>query len=123
MSRSDVQASDEETPVFGLTKADLWPIVEEAAGETVVSFDIRMEDKRPEPYGFTAEKEIPTFAYVTKTGRAGRVTVFVKRFHRMGVADHRHLDRSARHIPAKGDRRVRPGGQPHALHRRLHDDG
>ncbi|MCX6376417.1 MAG: hypothetical protein NTU88_10370 [Armatimonadetes bacterium] len=75
------------TPVFGLTKGELRPIVEEAAGDAVVSFDVSMEHQRPEPYGYQAEKEIPTFDYVTRTGRAGRVTVFVKRFYRTGPAE------------------------------------
>ena len=87
MSPSNVQASHEVTPLFGLTKGELWPIVEEAAGMTVASFDICTEHQRPEPYGYTSEKEIPTFAYVTKAGRAGRVTIFVKRFHRTGPAE------------------------------------
>ena len=87
MSPCNVGASHEVTPVFGLTKRELWPIVEEAAGMTVVSFDICTEHQRPEPYGYTSEKEIPTFDYVTKSGRMGSVTVFVKRFHRTGPAE------------------------------------
>lgn len=57
----NTQADYQATPVFGLTKAELWPIVEEAAGEKIESFDISMGHPRPEPYGFTAEKEMPTF--------------------------------------------------------------
>ena len=82
-----MKASRETTPVFGLTKGELWPIVEEAAGTAVASFDVLMEHQRPEPYGFSAEKGIPTFDYVTETGRMGSVTVFVKRFHRTGPAE------------------------------------
>ncbi len=87
MSPCDIGATHEVTPVFGLTKGELWPIVEEAAGTEVASFDISTAHQRPEPYGYTSEKEIPTFAYVTKAGRAGRVTIFVKRFHRTGPAE------------------------------------
>ena len=87
MSSSHLEASNDVTPVFGLTKGELWPIVKEAAGTGVASFDICTEHQRPEPYGYTSEKAIPTFAYVTKAGRAGRVTMFVKRFHRTGPAE------------------------------------
>jgi len=87
MRSSNPDESREVTPVFGLTKAELWPIIEEAVGESVVSFDVRMEDKRPEPYGFSSEKAIPSFAYVTDTGRVGSVAIFVKRFHRTGPAE------------------------------------
>lgn len=78
------------TRVFGLTKADLLPIVEAAADQSVESFEISMDHARPEPYGFAAEKEIPTFAYVTKTGRTGEVTVFVKAPHQGCRAESQH---------------------------------
>ena len=89
MSSDNAQIGAEVTPIFGLTKAELWPIVEEAADEAVASFDISLEHVAPEPYGAAGEKEIPTFGYVTKTGRTGRVTVFVKRYNNAGPAEAR----------------------------------
>ena len=89
MSSDSIGAGDEGTPVFGLTKEQLWPIVEEAAGEAVASFEMCMEHQPPEPYGAAGEKEIPTFDYVAEDGHAGRVTVFVKRYNRTGPAEAR----------------------------------
>ncbi len=84
-----MSSGSEATPVFGQTREQLWPIVEEAAGEAVASFEISMEHDPPEPYGAAGEKEIPTFGYVTSAGRAGRITVFVKRYNRTGPAEAR----------------------------------
>jgi len=95
-----MKASHEATPVFGLTKGELWPIVEEAAGTTVASFDVLMEHGQPLPHGGPTEKEIPTFAYITKSGREGRVTIFAKRITRPGpseVQQYRFLQ--AHHAP------------------------
>jgi len=64
----------EPTPVFGLTREQLRPIVQSATGEAVTSFAISFEHDPPEPYGAAGEKAIPTFDYVTKNGRAGRGT-------------------------------------------------
>ena len=41
-----MKASHEATPVFGLTKGELRPIVEEAAGTAVASFDVLMHGAR-----------------------------------------------------------------------------
>lgn len=81
---------DSVTPIFGLTKEQLRPIVEEIAGGAVVSFEISLEHEPPEPYGAAAEKVIPTFHYATPTGRAGRATVFVKRYNRPGPVEAQH---------------------------------
>lgn len=67
--------------VFGLSKTELHPVIEKAAGEPVASFDITIEHQVEGDYGFAAEKLIPTFAYVTREGRCGRVTVFAKHSH------------------------------------------
>lgn len=80
-------SNGEVTPVFSLTKEELWPIIEEAAGTKIASFEVCMEHQPPEPYGYQAEKAIPTFAYVTETSQTGKVTAFVKRFHRTGLAE------------------------------------
>jgi hypothetical protein len=83
VSASQLEGTGETTPVFGLTKAQLRPIVAEIAGEPVQSFDISAEHKVAGPYGITAEKVIPTFSYTTRSGRAGSTTVFAKRPYEM----------------------------------------
>lgn len=82
-----MKTSHEVTPVFGLTKVALWPIVEEAAGTSVASFDVLMEHGQPVPHGGPTEKEIPTFAYTARNDRDGRVTMFVKRITRPGPSE------------------------------------
>jgi hypothetical protein len=72
---------DPATPVFGLSVAQLRPIVEAAAGEPVASFDISIEHQVEGHYGFAAEKLIPTFSYLTPEGRRARVTIFAKHSH------------------------------------------
>jgi len=71
----------EANSVFGLSEAQLRPIVEAAVGESVASFDISIEHEVEGYYGFAAEKAIPTFSYVTSAGRRGRITVFAKHSH------------------------------------------
>jgi len=72
---------DGPTQVFGLTKAELLPIVEAAAGEPVVSFEVRIAHEVQGPYGAGAEKLVPTFGYVTRGGGRGEAIVFAKRFY------------------------------------------
>lgn len=74
-------SGDGATPVFGLSGAQLHPIVEAAVGEPVASFEISIEHQVEGDYGFGAEKLIPTFSYVTPEGRRGRVTLFAKHSH------------------------------------------
>jgi hypothetical protein len=69
------------TDVFGLTKQQLRPIVEEIAGEPVASFEVRIEHEVQGPYGAGAEKLVPTFSYVTRGGGRGEAVVFAKRFY------------------------------------------
>lgn len=84
-----MSVTNDITPIFGLTKEQLWPIVEEAAGKKVDSFEISMDHQPPEPYGAAGEKEIPTFNYVSDDGRANRITIFVKRYNRTGPVEAR----------------------------------
>jgi hypothetical protein len=72
---------DTPTQVFGLTKAQLRPIVEEIAGEPVDSLEVRIEHEVQGPYGAGAEKLVPTFSYVTTGGGRGEAVVFAKRFY------------------------------------------
>jgi hypothetical protein len=67
------------TPVFGLTNEQLWPIVEDVAGETVSSFEVVMDQTQPIPHAAGKEVMTPTFTYATEAGGAGRTTVFAKR--------------------------------------------
>ena len=74
------------TPIFGLTTSQLRPIIEEIAhGEPIVSFDITIEHQVHGYRGYSAEKVIPMFPYTTQSGDAGKIRVFVKRFHRTGA--------------------------------------
>lgn len=78
MSQRKRNPGDRAAPVFGLSMAQLHPIVEAAAGEPIASFDISIEHQVEGFYGFGGEKAVPTFTYVTSAGCAGRVTVFAK---------------------------------------------
>ena len=72
-------SQDDPTPIFGLTKAQLHPIVTEVAGEPAAAFDIAIEHRVRGRHGFSGEKVIPTFRYQTRSGRRGEMVVFVKR--------------------------------------------
>ena len=79
MTTNGPQSDPSTPPIFGLTKAQLQPIVENIAAEAVASFDITVEHHvPPEHYGGRGEKVVPTFTYETRSGRTGRTTVFVK---------------------------------------------
>jgi len=75
------------TAVFGLTKSQLWPMVECAMGEAVASFDITIENEVRGPGGIMAEKVVPTFRCRTRSGSDGEVVVFAKRRHEPGPGD------------------------------------
>ena len=94
---------DNAIPVFGLTRAQLLPIIDNiVCDDTVVSFNVTMEHQVQGFCGYSAEKAIPTFTYTTQSGRMGRVTIFVKRFYRTGPAEahhYTHLQKSQAPIP------------------------
>ena len=77
-SQSKQEGEGEPTPVLGLTKPQLRPIVEKIAGEAVASFDVRIEHQITGHHGYGGAKVIPTFAYLTRSVRAGEATAFVK---------------------------------------------
>lgn len=85
------------TIVFGLSEAQLRPIVENVAGEPVVSCEIAIEHEVEGHYGYQAEKVIPTFTYATASGRTGKATVFAKRFHEPGPREAHHYAHLAQH--------------------------
>jgi len=90
VSTDNLQSDNSITPVFGLTKAQLQPIVENAVGEPVASFDISVEHQVQGYYGYSSEKVIPTFVYTTRPGRTGNITIFVKRFNEPGPREAHH---------------------------------
>ena len=67
--------------VFGLSKQQLWPVVEELAGECVADFKVRVDNDVVGHYGYGARKLVPTFRYTTQSGRTGEGTSFVKWFN------------------------------------------
>ena len=81
MSAGKRQSDNGATPIFGLTKEQLWPIVEEIAAEQVVSFDVGIERSVRGPYGAGGEKLVPTFSYVTRGGERGEAIAFAKRHY------------------------------------------
>ena len=88
MGASNIQTSDDITPVFRLTKSQLKPIIDNIVSDkTVESFDVSIKHQVQGYYGYQAEKVIPTFTYTTTTGHTGKVTVFVKWFYREGPAE------------------------------------
>jgi hypothetical protein len=79
---------DDTTPIFGLTKDQLRPIIDNIVGDDkVISFDVTIEHRIQGFYGYSADKVVPTFTYTTQSSRIGTTTVFVKRFHRSGPAE------------------------------------
>lgn len=84
------QINSDTTPVFGLSRAELRPIVDSMAGEAVASFEVTIEHDVPVYCGYSARKVIPTLHYVTTAGREGRETVLVKWFHRAESRESHH---------------------------------
>ena len=82
----------EPTQVFGLTKAQLWPIVEDLAGDSVAGFEVGLEHQLRGHYGYSARKVIATVRYTTHSGRAGRRIVFVKWFREPGRREAHHYE-------------------------------
>jgi hypothetical protein len=98
MTEGQRQPGSGETPVFGLTREQLRPIVEEIAGEPVASFDISIEHEvAVEHYGGRGDKVVPTFTYETRSGRVGRATVFVKRHCNPGPNEALHYEWLTKH--------------------------
>jgi aminoglycoside phosphotransferase (APT) family kinase protein len=94
------RSGSDRTAVFGLTRGQLWPIVEGIAGEAVRSFDIAVAHQVEGHYGYQAEKVIPTFTYATRSGRSGETVVFAKRFHEPGPREaHHYAQLAARGAP------------------------
>ena len=101
MSVNNSQHDEDITPVFGLAKSQLRPIMDNiVSDETVDSFDVSIEHEVQGYYGYQAEKIIPTFTYTTTTGNTGKVIVFVKWFYRKGPAEaHNYTYLEKHHAP------------------------
>lgn len=98
MITNNIPSGENVTPVFGLTQAQLLPIIDNiVSSETVESFDVSIEHQVQGEYGRQAKKVIPTFTYRTQTGRTGKVTVFVKWYYRSGPAEAHHYTYLQRH--------------------------
>jgi hypothetical protein len=85
------------TPVFGLTEAQLQPIIDSIANQPVASFHVTVEHQVQGFSGYSADKVIPTFTYTTESGHRGKATVFVKRFRRTGPAEAHHYVHLQKH--------------------------
>jgi len=85
------------TPLFGLTRSQLQPIVDNIAGKPVGAFDVSIEHELGGRYGYWGEKAIPTFTYTTRSGRAGNETLFVKWLQEPGAREPLHYEWLARH--------------------------
>jgi len=68
-----------QTPVFGLSKAQLQPIADDIAGEPVATLDVRVVHHAWPHYGVRGEKAATSFAWTTRSGRTGETMVFAKR--------------------------------------------
>ena len=80
------------TNVFGLTKAQLKPIVDSTSlFGPVASFEISVKHKvLPIYYGAKGEKVIPTFIYTTWSGYTGEITIFAKKYNESGPKETYH---------------------------------
>lgn len=79
---------------FGLTDADLLPVVSALAGAPVIRFLVEERYAVSGYYGACGEKGVPTFVYETQDGARGEATAFVKRFTWAGKSEaaiYRHL--------------------------------
>ncbi len=65
-------SDNDVTPVFGLSKAQLQPIVENIAGGPVTSFDVSIQHEVRGHYGIMGDKLIPTFLYASRQGATGQ---------------------------------------------------
>ncbi len=114
MSAGNFNPQKNTTPVFGLTKKQLRPILDNiVSDDTVASFEVSIEHQVQGYYGYQAEKVLPTFIYTTATGRTGKVVLLVKWFYRTGV----RLTSSSRAAlsdqPPPSAPGVRPGAPRH----------
>jgi|SRR5579871_2142984 len=100
MSDPDAIVSPQSiTPIFDLTGAQLWPILEAAIeGERIREVRIAIERQVEGYFGGCGDKLIPTIAYTTHSGLSGEITLFVKRFSWKGCSEAIHY----RHLAERG---------------------
>ena len=94
-----ISPSDEDvTPVFGLTRSQLQPIVQSiAGGEHVASFEIDVEADAKKNYGTRGQKLAATLTCTTHSGEERRVALFVKRPGSPGPREAHHYAELAKH--------------------------
>jgi len=78
--------------IFGLGLAQLQSILDNIAGDRVISCAAAAGRELQGHRGYSAEKMIATLSWVTESGRAGETPVFVKWFHRGGPHEARHYE-------------------------------
>jgi len=76
--------------IFGLSKSQILPILSNIVGDKVLSFDININHQVQGYRGYSADKIIPTFTYITESGLTGEVTVFIKKFYDSGPVEVHH---------------------------------
>lgn len=85
--------------LFELTKRELQPIVEEIAGEAMVSFDAAPDPAAHKThFGIHAETVSALFKYTSQSGPARSVTVIAKRNYKAGRTEAHHC----RYLIARG---------------------
>ena len=90
-------SEDAATQVFGLTKAELSPLIACAANGPVASFKIAIQHNVVGHRGYSAEKVIPTFSYLAGSGHRSTATVFGKWFREPGAKEAHHYKHLTQH--------------------------
>lgn len=70
------------SPIFKIPFADLHPIVKKIVGVPIDSYKIVIQQKKLGPSGICGDYLVPTIDYLLKSGKRGKITVFVRRPHR-----------------------------------------
>ena len=97
MGTDEPQSTGPATPIFGLKEEQLLALVESIADEPVESFGVSIEHEVTGHYGYQAEKLIPTFAYLTRSGQTGTTAAFAKFFREPGPREAHHYTYLAQH--------------------------
>ena len=83
--------SDEITPVFGLTKSQLLPIVQGLGGAAGDAFEVVVSRQLPaEDWGGACEPVVLAFTFTTPAGEARAAEVFAKRYQHPGPREAKH---------------------------------
>jgi hypothetical protein len=89
--RFAIPDADLTTPIFGLTRSELWPVLRAASGvEHVRDFSATIDRSLRDYHGGCGDKLIPTITFTTPAGETQRATVFVKRLNWEGCSEAEH---------------------------------